>query len=98
MENDLKGNENYFELTGCSRYRGFELPGFDCIIDWILWLSHVEFSCMIEGPFSRLIFIHVAPPMNQIKLSRSRLLCSVDVLTFKRSRIFGLSFMICTAA
>ena len=25
MENDLKGNENYFELTGGSNYR--ELPG-----------------------------------------------------------------------
>ena len=31
MENDLKGNENYFELTGGSSYRGFELPGFECI-------------------------------------------------------------------
>ena len=31
MENDLKGNENYFELTGGSNYRGFELPGVDCI-------------------------------------------------------------------
>ena len=30
MENDLKGKENYFELTGGSRYRGFELPRFDC--------------------------------------------------------------------
>ena len=29
--NDLKRNENYFELTGGSSYRGFELPGFDCI-------------------------------------------------------------------
>ena len=28
MENDLKGNENWFELTGGSSYRrGFELPG-----------------------------------------------------------------------
>ena len=26
MENDLKGNENWFELTGGSSYRGFELP------------------------------------------------------------------------
>ena len=31
MENDLKGNENYFELTGGSNYRGFELPGVHCI-------------------------------------------------------------------
>ena len=23
MENDLKGNENYFELTGGSSYRGY---------------------------------------------------------------------------
>ena len=30
MENDLKGNENYFELTEGSSYRGFELPGIDC--------------------------------------------------------------------
>ena len=30
MENDLKGIENYFELTGGSSYRGFELPGVDC--------------------------------------------------------------------
>ena len=27
MENDLKGNENYFDLTN---YGGFELPGVDC--------------------------------------------------------------------
>ena len=26
MENDLKGNGNYFELAGGSSYRGFELP------------------------------------------------------------------------
>ena len=31
MENDLKGNENYFELKGSSSYGGFELPGVDCI-------------------------------------------------------------------
>ena len=31
MENDLKGNENLFELTGGSNYGGFELPGVDCI-------------------------------------------------------------------
>jgi len=30
MENDLKGNENYFELMGGSGNRGFELPGVDC--------------------------------------------------------------------
>ena len=30
MENDLNGNENYFELTGGLSYRGFELPGVDC--------------------------------------------------------------------
>ena len=30
MENDLKGNENWFELAGGSSYRGFELPGVDC--------------------------------------------------------------------
>ena len=30
------------------------------ITDWILWLSHVEFSCMVEGPFSRLIFLSLA--------------------------------------
>ena len=31
MENDLKGNETYFDLTGGSSYRGFELPGVNCI-------------------------------------------------------------------
>ena len=31
MENDMKGIENYFELTGVSSYRGFELSGVDCI-------------------------------------------------------------------
>ena len=31
MENDLKGNENYFKLTGGLSYRGFELLGFHCI-------------------------------------------------------------------
>ena len=29
MKNDLKETENYFELTGGSSYRGFELPGVD---------------------------------------------------------------------
>ena len=45
-----------------------------CLIDWILWLGHVEVSCMGEGPFSRLIFIHLAPLMKQIKGSRGLLL------------------------
>ena len=31
MENDLKENENYFELTGGSSYKGFELSRVDCI-------------------------------------------------------------------
>ena len=31
MEDDLNGNENYFELTGGSSYRGFKLLGVDCI-------------------------------------------------------------------
>ena len=31
MENDLRGIENYFELTGGSSYRGFMLPGVDFI-------------------------------------------------------------------
>ena len=53
-------------------------------------LSHVEFSCMVEGPFSRLIFTHLAPLMKQLSY--------VDLLTFKRSRISGLSSMICRAA
>ena len=30
MENDLRGNENYFELTGGSSCRGFKLPRVDC--------------------------------------------------------------------
>ena len=29
IENDLKGNENCFELAGGSSYRGFELLGGD---------------------------------------------------------------------
>ena len=61
-------------------------------------LSHVEFSCTVEGPFSWLIFTHLAPLMKQINRLRSHLLSYVDLLTFKRSRIFGLSSMICRAA
>ena len=30
MENNLKGNENCFELAGGSSYRGFEIPEVDC--------------------------------------------------------------------
>ena len=30
MENDLRGNENYFELMGGLSYRGCELPGVNC--------------------------------------------------------------------
>ena len=33
MENDLKGTENYFELTGATSYRGLVLPGVDCITE-----------------------------------------------------------------
>ena len=69
-----------------------------CLLDWILWLSYVEVLCMGEGPFSWLIFIHLAPLMKQIKRSRGRLLWFVDLLTFKRSRISGLSSTICRAA
>ena len=61
-------------------------------------LSHVEFSCTVEEPFSWLIFTHLAPLMKQINRLRSHLLSYVDLLTFKRSRIFGLSSMICRAA
>ena len=61
-------------------------------------LSHVEFSCTVEGPFSWLIFTHLAPLMKQINRLRSHLLSYVDLLTFKRSQIFGLSSMICRAA
>ena len=32
MENDLKGNENYFELVGGSSKQGFELSGVNCTI------------------------------------------------------------------
>ena len=39
MENDLKGNENYFDLTGGSSYRGFELPGVDCIIIFVFFIK-----------------------------------------------------------
>ena len=66
-----------------------------CIIDWIL---EVFCMAMTEGPFSRLIFVHLAPLMKQIKRSRGRLLWYVDLLTFKRSRISGLSSTICRAA
>ena len=45
-----------------------------CLIDWILWLCHVEVSCMGEGPFRWLIFVHLAPLMKQIRRSRGRLL------------------------
>ena len=31
MENDLKGIENYFALTGGSSYGGFELWGVNCV-------------------------------------------------------------------
>ena len=31
MENDPKRNVNSFELAGGLSYRGFELPGLDCI-------------------------------------------------------------------
>ena len=34
VENDMKGNENWFELAGGSSYRGFELPGVDCNKMW----------------------------------------------------------------
>ena len=61
-------------------------------------LSHVEFSCTVEGPFSWLIFTHLAPLTKQINRLRSHLLSYVDLLTFKRSQIFGLSSMICRAA
>ena len=32
MEKDLKGDENFFELVGDSSYRGFKLPGVNCIV------------------------------------------------------------------
>ena len=31
MQNDLRGNENYLELSEGFSYRGFELSGFHCI-------------------------------------------------------------------
>ena len=39
MENDLKGIENYFELTGGSSYREFELLRFDCTLFILLLLK-----------------------------------------------------------
>ena len=62
--------------------------------------SHLKpcWKCTVEGPFSWLIFTHLAPLMKQINRLRSHLLSYVDLLTFKRSRIFGLSSMICRAA
>ena len=41
MENVLKGNENCFELTGGSSYKGFELQGADCI-SFLLFSLHKE--------------------------------------------------------
>ena len=43
-------------------------------ISYRLDTCHVEVSCMGEGPFSWLIFVHLAPLMKQIKRSRGRLL------------------------
>jgi len=40
IENVLKGNENCFELAGGSSYRGFELPGVDC-----MYFDCVPFIC-----------------------------------------------------
>ena len=31
LENVLKGNKNCFELVGGLSYRGFKLPGVDCM-------------------------------------------------------------------
>ena len=31
MENDVKGTESYFALTGGLSYRGFELLGVNCV-------------------------------------------------------------------
>ena len=45
MRNDLKGIEIYFELTGGSSYRRFELPRVDC-------------TCSRR---QELTFLHVAP-------------------------------------
>ena len=53
---------------------------------------------MVEGPFRRLIFTHLALLMKQIKPLQRHLLSYVDLLTFKGSRISGLSSMICRAA
>ena len=39
MEHDLKGNENYFELTGGSSYRGFELSYRESTVLCILYFS-----------------------------------------------------------
>ena len=44
MENDLKGNKNYFELTGGSTYRRFELPGVDCMYEVLKESESSDFS------------------------------------------------------
>ena len=36
IENALKGNENCVQLAGGSSYRGFELPGVDCTIIYMV--------------------------------------------------------------
>ena len=71
MENDLKGNENYFELTRGSCYRGFELPGVDCMyhpslfvklypsIVYILWSFLLIVGAMSVTDFTNLINVDV---------------------------------------
>ena len=39
------GNENCFELAGGSKYRGFELPGVDCIYFVANFFYAVFFFC-----------------------------------------------------
>ena len=45
MENDLKKcNENCFELVG--GYKGFELPGVDCILNILGAQTHFQFTIL----------------------------------------------------
>ena len=59
------GNENCFELAGGSKYRGFELPGVDCIY-------------FVANFFYAISFFHLLPeksPTNVRKTVLLLLLC-----------------------
>ena len=71
MENDLKGNENYFELTGGSCCRGFELPGVDCIVKYVWEKFYLLTVIHIKIKYSRLPIIRTSKG-NRKKFELSR--------------------------